>query len=166
MVEFKKILKELEELESFKEKIKYLRKIYENIDDENEKKEFIEFLKELFPPEEEEESLEQIITQREEFSKPTLPFKPVLETPRSLETIVPQTTRKEEDLNLKEQIYTPQKDIYGKDIKDAYRVTTDEYKHDEPVKEGNFEPRTSYKLMEKEDEKFKHQRFKKDEDRI
>ena len=151
MVDLKKILKKLEELESPEEKIEYLQELFNSLKDEDEKKEFIEILNIIFP-EEDQESLEQIIqpsTQR--FSRPTIPDKPQIVKEESLEDLIPKTEKKQEEDTSK---YTASRDSIYQDAAQVYVYKTSKYE----TRDESQQATKNYSLVDRDQVMFRSRR--------
>lgn len=165
MVDLKKLLKQLEKIEDPEEKLEFLESLISKTKDKDEKKELQKILDELFP--EEEESLEDIVTlPREQFSEATLPFKPIFTKETSLEELVPQTPVKQEKTAAEEK-YSAVKTIYGREMQEAYKTTTDQYSHEKDEERLERREGTFYQpAKEKKDDDPKDvRRFKNLEDK-
>lgn len=150
MVDINKILKQLEKIENPQKKLEFVQNLVKKTKDEDEREELLEILEELFP--EEQEDLEHRIFSKTDFSEATLPFKPVFTKETSLEDLVPASTKKDEP-TAAEQKYSAIKTVYGREMQEAYKTSTDQYSHEKDEEKMEKSEGIHYQSARKADPK-------------
>ena len=152
MVDIKKLKKELEELDEFEDKIKFLNKKFKEAKEKEDKKQILEIVEELIKP-----KGEQVVGISEDFSQPGQVLKPIISGGAPLEDIIaPAKSKKEEEEAVQyspiTSVYTKPSDIYT-DNKKAYGPNTYEPDHKRPeLKEAREEAEEERGGLQRESE--------------